>query len=64
MKTPTKCEIVPIKPMKSWRPIKRRSSKSCLPPKLSFTPHDSPSHQCPAPRPPPLPAASVEEIPD
>lgn len=31
MKTPTKCEIVPIKPTKSWRPIKRRSSKSCPP---------------------------------
>lgn len=34
MKTPTKCEIVPIKPIKSWRPKKRRSSKS-YPPKLS-----------------------------
>lgn len=45
MKTPTKCEIVPIKPIKSWRPIKRRSSKSCLPPKktVSLLPPNSPS---------------------
>lgn len=35
MKTPTKCEIVPIKPTKSWRPIKRRSYKSCPPETVS-----------------------------
>lgn len=39
MKTPTKCEIVPIKSTKSWRPIKRRSSKKCpRPPNVVFFP--------------------------
>lgn len=68
MKRPTKCGIVPIKLRKSWGPIKRRSSKSCLPEKNSCFPHIldqfPPSRQCPTLRPPPPPVASAEEIPE